>query len=198
MDKQYKLVPVEILDRFPELNMSNYGPDDVDALNAWGIELVLAAAPAKPLDRDAIRNALLEEVAIECEKWSENPDISENARDNLYGFAHCYVREQMKSQPAKSVENEAEILLDWLIRQVSGQEFRRIGIEYSAGCTIDDIKQAMKSAKPSDSQAEVSDTEITDKVVKAAMTEWMEDKDRTLFESMRAAIKAAMRAQEGK
>ena len=39
------LVPRELLDKFPELNTSNYGPDDVDELNAWGIELVLAAAP---------------------------------------------------------------------------------------------------------------------------------------------------------
>lgn len=36
------LVPRELLDKFPELNTSNYGPDDVDELNAWGIELVLA------------------------------------------------------------------------------------------------------------------------------------------------------------
>ena len=40
-------VPTEILDRFPELNMSNYGHDDVAELNAWGVELVLAAEPAK-------------------------------------------------------------------------------------------------------------------------------------------------------
>lgn len=39
------MVPREILDRFPELNMSNYSPDNVEVLNNWGIELVLAAAP---------------------------------------------------------------------------------------------------------------------------------------------------------
>jgi len=32
------------LDRFPEINPSNYGEQEVDALNAWGIEIVLAAA----------------------------------------------------------------------------------------------------------------------------------------------------------
>lgn len=42
------LVPRELLDKFPELNTSNYGHDDVDELNAWGIELVLAAAPQQP------------------------------------------------------------------------------------------------------------------------------------------------------
>jgi len=45
----WKLVPVEILDRFPEINQNNYNHDDVCNLNAWGVELVLAAAPeAKP------------------------------------------------------------------------------------------------------------------------------------------------------
>lgn len=39
------LVPRDLLDKFPELNTSNYDHDDVDELNAWGIELVLAAAP---------------------------------------------------------------------------------------------------------------------------------------------------------
>lgn len=48
MDKQYKLVPIELLDRFPEINLSNYGPDDVEALNAWGIEVALSAAPEQP------------------------------------------------------------------------------------------------------------------------------------------------------
>ena len=41
----YVVVPVEIVSRFPEINPSNYGPDEVDALNAWGIELAAAAAP---------------------------------------------------------------------------------------------------------------------------------------------------------
>ena len=45
----WKLVPVEILGRFPEINQNNYNHDDVCNLNAWGVELVLAAAPeAKP------------------------------------------------------------------------------------------------------------------------------------------------------
>ena len=45
----YVVVPVEIVNRFPEINPSNYGPDEVDALNAWGIELVAAAAPKDTL-----------------------------------------------------------------------------------------------------------------------------------------------------
>ncbi len=39
------LVSSEILDRFPEINPSNYDHDNACNLNAWGVELVLAAAP---------------------------------------------------------------------------------------------------------------------------------------------------------
>ena len=39
----FSLIANEILDRFPEINSSNYSHDDVDRLNAWGIELVLSA-----------------------------------------------------------------------------------------------------------------------------------------------------------
>ena len=41
----YTLISTELLNKFPEINLSNYGPDDVDALNAWGIEVVTASAP---------------------------------------------------------------------------------------------------------------------------------------------------------
>jgi len=43
----YMMVPVDLLDRFPELNEFNYNHDDVCELNAWGIDLVLAAAICK-------------------------------------------------------------------------------------------------------------------------------------------------------
>ncbi len=48
----YALVPVEILDRFPEINPSNYDHDGACALNAWGVELVLSAAPTTPVSED--------------------------------------------------------------------------------------------------------------------------------------------------
>ena len=48
----WELVPAEILDRFQELNPSNYDHDDVCALNAWAVELVLAAAPTPPVSED--------------------------------------------------------------------------------------------------------------------------------------------------
>lgn len=47
----HQLVPTEIVDRFPEINMSNYNGDDVEALNEWGIELVRAALPAQAVAR---------------------------------------------------------------------------------------------------------------------------------------------------
>lgn len=40
-------VPEEIINRFPEINPSNYNHDDACALNAWGVEVVLAAAKEK-------------------------------------------------------------------------------------------------------------------------------------------------------
>lgn len=39
----WALVPLDVIDRFPEINPCNYDHDDVCALNAWGVELVLAA-----------------------------------------------------------------------------------------------------------------------------------------------------------
>lgn len=41
----YVLVPVELIDAFPEINPSNYDHDDACRLNAWGCELVTATTP---------------------------------------------------------------------------------------------------------------------------------------------------------
>jgi hypothetical protein len=41
----FVLVPSALIDGFPEINPSNYDHDDACALNAWGVELALAAAP---------------------------------------------------------------------------------------------------------------------------------------------------------
>lgn len=41
----YRLVPAELLDRFPEINPSNYDHDDACALNTWGCEVVTASVP---------------------------------------------------------------------------------------------------------------------------------------------------------
>ena len=39
----YVLVPNSLIDKFPEINPSNYGHDDACALNRWGCEVVTAA-----------------------------------------------------------------------------------------------------------------------------------------------------------
>lgn len=41
----FTLVAIDRLTSFPEINPNNYDHDDVCNLNAWGVELVLAAAP---------------------------------------------------------------------------------------------------------------------------------------------------------
>src|SRR5690606_21431982 len=64
----YKLVPAELIDRFPEINPSNYDHDDACTLNAWGVELVLAA-----VDAPAVQGAVGEGV----------PDYINDAIDNL-------------------------------------------------------------------------------------------------------------------
>ena len=58
----YALVPVEIIDRFQELNPSNYDHDDVCALNAWAVELVLSAAPTPPVSEDRKDAELLDYI----------------------------------------------------------------------------------------------------------------------------------------
>ena len=55
-----RVVPLALLDSFPEINPSNYDHDDACALNAWGVELILAAAPQpEPVDIDLRRDAEL-------------------------------------------------------------------------------------------------------------------------------------------
>ncbi len=39
------MVPKELVIRMPELNLNNYGSDDVEILNDWAIALVLSARP---------------------------------------------------------------------------------------------------------------------------------------------------------
>ena len=58
----YAIVPVEILDRFPEINPSNYDHDGACALNAWGVELVLSAAPVPSVSEDRKDAELLDYI----------------------------------------------------------------------------------------------------------------------------------------
>lgn len=58
-----RIVPKELLERFPEINPSNFDASDVDALNAWGIEVVLSAAPTPPVMPALSDEGLVEELA---------------------------------------------------------------------------------------------------------------------------------------
>jgi hypothetical protein len=46
VEGDFYLVPREIIDQFPEINVNNYDHDDACALNAWGCEVVTNANPA--------------------------------------------------------------------------------------------------------------------------------------------------------
>ena len=50
------IVPRELLDRFPEINMANFGADEVNLLNDWGIEVSLLGGD--PPAYDAIDAAI--------------------------------------------------------------------------------------------------------------------------------------------
>ncbi|URG50598.1 hypothetical protein IG609_008920 [Pectobacterium quasiaquaticum] len=47
----YALVSIDLLNKFPEINICNYNHDDVGELNSWGIELV-SSTDQKPISKD--------------------------------------------------------------------------------------------------------------------------------------------------
>lgn len=56
----YVLVPIEIISKFPELNLSNYSYEDIVNINEWGIEVCQAAPQptddrVRELEKDAAR-----------------------------------------------------------------------------------------------------------------------------------------------
>lgn len=44
----FELVKSSLLSAFPEINLSNYGDDEVRAINQWGIDVVTSAQPKEP------------------------------------------------------------------------------------------------------------------------------------------------------
>lgn len=52
---EFYLVPREIIDQFPEINVNNYDHDNACALNAWGCEVVTTANPAPPPSTQQVR-----------------------------------------------------------------------------------------------------------------------------------------------
>lgn len=77
----FKLVPVDLLARFPELNPSNYDHDDACAVNAWGVEVVLAASgdstpPSKPVQGNSIRAPRPEPEAADEDRGPAPPRVT--------------------------------------------------------------------------------------------------------------------------
>ncbi len=70
------------------------------------------------------------------EKLRETQDLAE----------HWAILAEQRRVELGECRKDAE-RLDWLLCRVSGKEYRRIGIEYSAGCLRSDIDAAME-AKP--------------------------------------------------
>ena len=99
------MVPREVLDRFPEINPSNYDHDDACALNAWGVELVLAAEAVAQPTRGAAEPAvsshveMLEALAIDIE-----------ATDVMYRGSPFYARDGywMREKAAETVRDLAK------------------------------------------------------------------------------------------
>lgn len=68
----FYLVPREIIDQFPEINVNNYDHDDACALNAWGCQVVTYANPALPSE------------AIGREADEDHPDCKTDRECELY------------------------------------------------------------------------------------------------------------------
>lgn len=88
---------------FPELNLSNYGPDDVDALNGWAVEVVqeidrLAANPAAGAEPGVPLGRIL--------RLASDLSVSKRPEDSLAAVS-AFLREIAAHQPATS-ERDAE------------------------------------------------------------------------------------------
>ena len=61
-----------LAENFPELNMANYNPDDVEELNNWGIEIANCAEELAQADaRDAARYRFLRDTC-----WSSDKELA--------------------------------------------------------------------------------------------------------------------------
>ena len=95
MSDKYVMVPVELIDSFPEINPNNYSHDEVCDLNAWGCDLVLAAiaaAPkAEPQPSDGAKDAATVKDSLTAGKAQMERDSAELRR-------LCAERDQLKAE----------------------------------------------------------------------------------------------------
>jgi len=214
---EFKYVPVEILDRFPELNMSNYGPDDVDELNAWGIELVLAEAPTQPSPAEFDKEPILTQKGdirfMDGVWWlCTDPDINRWISAGEPSTMEA-VRNAALDEAAKIPRQYAE----QLDAGIFGARFPEATTHiFNASTNMADKIRALKSqpAQPSDSQADVSDVEkdaakyrwlLSQMQVGSVSTmlplyrtaHWIGYEPCADVKDVDSAIETAMRAQEG-
>ncbi|WP_025371760.1 hypothetical protein [Advenella mimigardefordensis] len=111
MTEQYKLVPVEptfdMCEAFEESFISNKGMNWRWRIDA-GYKAMLAAAPvqlspAETLDREAIRNEVLEEAALKIESMKPGSTID----IVVQSFADTI--RALKSQPAQPSDSQADV-----------------------------------------------------------------------------------------
>ena len=129
---------------------SGDGPEYTDVLKAQ-VERLTAELDAEKeisaaltFDREQLRAELeterclsfREQVATLEAQLTETRDLAE----------HWAILAEQRRVELGECRKDAE-RLDWLLCRVSGKEYRRIGIEYSAGCLRSDIDAAME-AKP--------------------------------------------------
>lgn len=78
---KWRLVPIELIEAFPEINLNNYGEDEVRAVNEWGIGVVTAAAPQpEPVDVDPVIMlpfAILDDELADLRRFTDCADDGE-------------------------------------------------------------------------------------------------------------------------
>jgi hypothetical protein len=119
---EWVLVPREIVDRFPEINPSNYDHGDACVLNAWGVELVRAvrdAAPPPAAARGDVRGLVAKwrERGEQATIQARNKDWSEWVRDRHHGAAGAFMSCVAELESALAAEGVTSLdRLGWVRR----------------------------------------------------------------------------------
>ena len=70
LDEYREMKP--LLEAFPEINLANYGDDEVRALNQWGIDVVLFTHQRRNEMSEPIAIAFKDAAGRDCLSWSQN------------------------------------------------------------------------------------------------------------------------------
>jgi hypothetical protein len=103
-DAVYKLVPVILLDQFPEQNMNNFDEDAVGLLNQWGIDIVLTPADLPGVvthSGESVEAALLSDCDEGTHpKYGRGYFFTENSITPLFTHADPAEIEQLRQRVA--------------------------------------------------------------------------------------------------